>query len=469
MAGTETTPRNVCEMTEAADLCIGCGLCAGICPPSALQMTTNARGEYVPVEVRDICRSRCNLCIRACPFGQHGVNEDQLAEPLFGQLPGIQHRTETGYVLKSWAGYSRMGHNRAKGASGGLTTWFLQTLLKNDVVDRVVTVSSTGEPGHLYEFAMFDNPADLQQASQSVYYPVEMSEVIKQILAGDPMRYAIVGLPCFLKAIRLAAQRYKRLRDRIVVLVGLTCGELKSKFFAEYLCASAGLDPARLEAVRFREKDTSLPTAKNYRVTFRTRTPDGDEQSAALPWSGLPAETWGKGYFTPNACNYCDDVFAEMADVVFMDAWLPRYIRDNSGTNFVIVRRPELAALFEQGQQLGEVVLGPAALDDVITSQAGSLAVKRDELAERLADAAAQAIVTPPKRVSPVQPTATHRRQIRLRQRINHASKAHWVVRRSDANVEGFTRDMHGLHITQKLINYPGVVLRRMRKVLSNG
>lgn len=33
----------------------------------------------------------------------------------------------------------------------------------------------------------------------------------------------------------------------------------------------------------------------------------------------------------PRACNYCDDVFAECADVTCMDAWLPEYSQDHRG------------------------------------------------------------------------------------------------------------------------------------------
>ena len=46
--------------------------------------------------------------------------------------------------------------------------------------------------------------------------------------------------------------------------------------------------------------------------------------------------------FQVNACNYCDDIFAETADVAFGDGWLPEYKMDWQGTNVVVSRHPDI-------------------------------------------------------------------------------------------------------------------------------
>lgn len=38
------------------------------------------------------------------------------------------------------------------------------------------------------------------------------------------------------------------------------------------------------------------------------------------------------------ACDFCDDVFAETADIALGDAWLPEYVQDGNGTNVVVTR-----------------------------------------------------------------------------------------------------------------------------------
>ena len=37
---------------------------------------------------------------------------------------------------------------------------------------------------------------------------------------------------------------------------------------------------------------------------------------------------WEYGYFKYKACDFCDDIFAECADITVGDAWLSRYKKD---------------------------------------------------------------------------------------------------------------------------------------------
>lgn len=62
-------------------------------------------------------------------------------------------------------------------------------------------------------------------------------------------------------------------------------------------------------------------------------------------------------YFSENACNYCEGVFAEVADVVLMDAWLPKYEVEPEGHSIVIVRNPLLKRLLEEGNSKGSCSL----------------------------------------------------------------------------------------------------------------
>jgi len=52
--------------TVKHDLCIGCGLCAALCPQDILAMQWNRYGEYNPVEVSP-CTTECGLCLKGLP------------------------------------------------------------------------------------------------------------------------------------------------------------------------------------------------------------------------------------------------------------------------------------------------------------------------------------------------------------------------------------------------------------------
>ncbi len=369
---------NVCDRIVSINLCIGCGLCAAICPPHVLEMKFNDYGEYQPVEIKEGCLPKCNLCLRGCPFWNQDDNEDTLAKALFGKQPGIRHSSETGYFLESYVGYSNVDEHRANGASGGMATWLLETLINQGFVDYVICVTQNPDPQKLYKYSVLNSVDKIRSASRSCYYPVELSEAIDFVLHNDG-RYAITGLPCFLKGLRLAMRRNKRLRERLVFLVGLTCGQNKSKFFAQHLCAMAGGDPRQMNSCQFRIKDNNRP-ANNFGFFFVS----GNEltKNGVIFWKDGMSEVWSRGYYKLNPCNYCDDIFAEVADIVFMDAWLDNYINDPKGTNLILIRNVALNNMlnFEQKNICLEII----PIEKVIQSQQDVINYKRNLLAERL-------------------------------------------------------------------------------------
>lgn len=388
---------NVCDQVVEKGLCIGCGLCAGVCPRERLRMTFNSQGQYNPSETDVPCGTSCRLCLEVCPFSDHGDDEDALAADRWGGQAGVKHRPAVGYYRGSYAGFSRVGEHRSRGSSGGLATWLLESLLESRDVDRVVCVSPVSDSTRLFDYVACASASQVRRCSRSCYYPVEASRAIRLILREEG-RYAITALPCVAKAIRRAQKRVPALRERIRYVLGLVCGQGKSACFAEYVCALGGGDPHRLRGVEFRVKDATRP-AGDYGMRFRCADDKGTQREGVVFSRDGMGRLWGDRYFTPNPCNFCDDVFAECADVVFMDAWLPEYSRDSAGHSLVLVRDGTLDGRFRRETDRSEKLsLARIPIDKVIQSQLGVIWTKRPDVRRRIAWASESGTSVPRKR-----------------------------------------------------------------------
>jgi coenzyme F420 hydrogenase subunit beta len=366
--------KSVDDLIVANGFCIGCGVCVGVCPKKNLDVAINSYGEYIAVKKGAVCPEKCSLCLTVCPFWNQEHDENSLSEKLFSGIDGIQYSEYAGYYLQNYVGYSNVDGHRDNGASGGLATYYLEKLLSHDIVDFVVSVKANQCKDKLFEYAIFNSLEDIRKSSRSCYYPVELSTIVRKIISENG-RFAIIGLPCFIKGLRLAALKLPSLKNRIVSMAGLVCGQLQSQLFVNHLCKIKGIDPNDLFQVTFRVKDPCRP-AHDFGTLLKYKS-SNVEQSEVIYWSEGMGEIWTRGYYRPNACNYCDDIFAETADVVFMDAWLPEWSNDHKGNNFVITRSITASGIISNGLSNNEITLAPVDYNKIINSQIGVIKRKR--------------------------------------------------------------------------------------------
>ncbi len=331
---------NIIQTTVLKNQCIGCGTCDAICPVDVLKMDFNSSGMYEPIE-SDGCLDKCTLCMDACPFVEENQNEKELAKKLYENEKNIEFHSDLGYFVNTYEVYKKDTNERLKSASGGAGHSILKNLLEQKLVDTILTVESNNNPDKLFKFSNFKEIKELEKIRGSVYYPTEMSEVLDYVIKHDGS-YAITTLPCFAKAIRLAQGKNSKLRKRIKFVIGLVCGQMKTKEYTHTLAKSA-IDTDRLKGVNFRVKQEDK-SAINFGLEF---TSIDEQKINRLSNADMPSKLWGSRAFTPNACNSCTDVFAHCADIVLMDAWLPDYMKDYTGHSLVIARTNEVSELLE--------------------------------------------------------------------------------------------------------------------------
>jgi coenzyme F420-reducing hydrogenase beta subunit len=356
-------------------LCVGCGSCVAGQAGASMQWDRDGfLKPEGPSEWRD--RPSENFS-RQCPFSPAAENEDQIAAARFAasNADASIGRFEIAYV-----GYAAQPNIRGNGSSGGLTSWVAGELLRTGAVDGVAHVGARDPrvSGRHFAYRISRTLDELQSGAKSRYYPVELSIVLDEIRAV-PGRYAVIGVPCFIKAIYLLRNIDPVVRERVTHTLGLFCGHMKSRTMVESFAWQLGAEMSRVRALDYRVKDESRPA--NW---YRARLDLDDGRSAAKDWWHLADGDWGAGFFQNPACDWCDDVVAETADISFGDAWVEPHASDGRGTNVVIVRTPELKALIEQARVDRRLQLEPVDADFIVQTQAAGLRHRREGLAYRL-------------------------------------------------------------------------------------
>ena len=236
--------------------CSGCGACA-VVADSALAMKQDRYGRLQPVTKSENATEPASVesdVLAVCPFADGSADEDRLGAELFAD--DCTYHDRIGYHAATYAGYVAEADFRDRGSSGGMGTWILQELFNRGLIDRVIHVKQHQPDNHnpaLFQFEISDSMAEIRRGAKSRYYPVEISAVINQV-KQEPGRYAIVGVPCFIKSIRLLAKQDPVIKERIQFCLGLVCGHLKTSRFADMFAWQCGIEPGQLTAINFRKK-----------------------------------------------------------------------------------------------------------------------------------------------------------------------------------------------------------------------
>lgn len=193
-------------------LCTGCGVCAAVCPRGAIEMVAHRRkGCHLPRLDRKRC-TRCGLCHQVCPG--HGVDFDSLNDELFGDT---HEDAALGRYLGCYTGHPL-------GAGGGLVTSLLNFALEENLIDgALVTRAGGNNPLEPEAFIAKSSNEVLSPAGTMSGPVVTIDKALNEILHTDG-RYAVVGLPCHIQALRKVERQIPGLSERIRYRISTLCG-----------------------------------------------------------------------------------------------------------------------------------------------------------------------------------------------------------------------------------------------------
>lgn len=450
-------PFTIAEVNQEG-LCVGCGACAVV--DKSVRIERNQLGEMVAdFSLTDLSSSPADL---VCPFSDNSQNEDSIAEQLYNSCESYDPRV--GFFSKIYSGRRVDEDILLNSSSGGLTSYVALALLRKGHVDGIIHVgkNQSENDNALFKFVLSYSEEEANQNKKSQYYSLSFDQVIRKV-RGDGKRYVFVGVPCFVKAIRSVCLHDEVLKKQIAYTLGLVCGHLKSSAFAELLSWQLGVKPETIKAVDFRKKNKNK-TVNAY--DFMATDVSGNSYSKTS--TTMFAGGWGYATFQLEGCNYCDDIFAETADAVFGDAWLPQFNAYWQGTNIVLVRNAVIDSILNESKVSNQIVLEDLSLDDLCQSQQGNFRHRREGLIVRLNDDIDAGKPIPKKRVNLDDIKRLDKKRIeivRLRRFIAKQSHIYFHEAKLLGNLGHFVDAMTPL-INQMDNLYKGSFIRRvLRKI----
>jgi len=354
--------------------CVGCGACAFV-EPKAYIIKFNEYGEKSAYQVS---KGKSNgQADKVCPFSSSSKDESKVADENF-QKEGFLHDSVIGYHHALYAGHVAEGEFRGKGSSGGMVSWLINELFSLNEIDYVIHVKAGNSKG-LFAYSISGSADEARKSTKSQYYPISMEGVLREI-KSQKGQYFFVGLPCFIKALKNVALLDERIKQRVKFTAGLVCGHLKSTFFSYNYSIQLGIAPDDLSKIDYRYMENEHDGAANQ---YFIKATDKDGNVRVKQNIDFYGYLWGHGFFKYKACDYCDDIFSETADICFGDAWVEPYVSDPAGDNIIIVRNKGLERIISSASIEGRLKLDLQNKDNIKKSQEAGIRHRRDGVIAR--------------------------------------------------------------------------------------
>jgi len=349
-------------------LCIGCGTCLSVCPTKAIEMF---RGDiFYPKVDKEKC-IQCRKCLGICP--SVGIDFHNISAGLF---PGAKFNSLLGRYKKLYVGYSKDYAIRYNGASGGVSSSILCNLLKEKIIKGAIITGMNAEEPLFSNSFIATSEGEIMQTQGSKYCPTCPGSVIESLKdTNSKEKFAFVGLPCQILAVRKMQQQEKWLKEKIILTIGLFCSH--SVVFSGTKCLlnkfAKGVE--NLSRIQYRGK--GWPGGAN--ITYR------DGSGFNIVHSDYWPSLFASYFFTPYRCLLCNDLAAELADVSLGDAWLKEFVKkDKIGTSLVISRSDLAEKILNDMVHKELLFLESLSTDRVIESQRGILSRKKVNFVARV-------------------------------------------------------------------------------------
>ncbi len=197
-------------------------------------------------------------------------------------------------------------------------------MLRRKIINGAVVTRFSKENPFEVETIIATTEDEIFSAKSSKYCLVHMDGIIKQLKEFNG-KVAFVGLPCQLQTFYNVEEKFKWLKEKIVLRIGLLCSGTKDKRGLDYLLIKNGFVKDGITKFSYRD-DGCLGNVKAIYASKEMVVPY--EQAYSVMHS----------YFKPERCVACLDHFAYLSDISLGDIDCEPYNNDKIGSNSVIIR-----------------------------------------------------------------------------------------------------------------------------------
>jgi len=295
-----------------------------VCPQDAISLDMDKHFQMYEPHIRSDACSSCGICYDTCPG--HSVDFKGLNRNIFGK---DAEDIVLGSYLGSYIGHATEHEVRYRASSGGVVTGLLVYALEEGIIDGALVTRMNGDRPWKPEPFIAKTRNEIIEASASKYCPVPANIMIRELLsAQEDEKFAVVGLPCHIQGIRKAEQAYKKLKERVVLHIGLFCSHNDTFWQTDYLLKSMDVSKDDIKSIRYR--------GDGWPGTMSVQLRSGKDSSMPFHKAIFPHVLW---FNAMNRCLYCCDLTAELADVSVGDPWIPEVTAgEKIGQSIFLVR-----------------------------------------------------------------------------------------------------------------------------------
>lgn len=367
----QRSPKSLRDVVDGG-LCTGCGLCQSLAGSDRIEMQIGSGGHLRPLFKVTLDAGEEAALIKACP----GVT---ILGPEPSQYPKSKIDSMWGPIRalrRTWASDPNIRH---RAASGGTLTALACYLLDSKRVDAVLHIRASPAHPTLSEAWVSRNSHDAIEGSQSRYGPAAPLIHVRSLLE-EGLRFAVVGKPCDINAIRNLARADNRVRDQIPYLLTIFCGGVPNARTPIRIANYVGISEEEISLFRWR--GNGWPGA--------THVESADGKIGELTYD----ETWydpakpGMRDFQWR-CKICPDSIGEVADLSCPDGWVLRdgkpIHEEAPGVNAVVERTQVGSELVTAAIGAGYLQTGELSYGDFVAMHPNHSRRKLGEPARLLA------------------------------------------------------------------------------------